>query len=551
MSLWDVYEPLILLPKSLQVNFEKTIVSVVRILNSGKSPEELGRLIGHAKKRFHFISTNASNAGQKVKSTKLRKRVIIVDEAHNLFRAIINGGKNARAIYDAIMGERDVRLVFLTGTPCSKDPFEIVPCFNMLMGYDLLPTRYDHFVEFFVDSHLNAIKNGAILANRLFGLVSYASMEVDKKLYRQHFPALLPMKVEKCEMTKAQFGKYLMARQREREETAESEGVEQINKPVLAPMALPSSDKSFGTYYVKSRMLSNFCEGESPKFTKILENMQKSQGPVVIFSQFVEDGGLGSLKTFLKKHQASFAEITGKVSADQQRAIILAFNSQDNAHGERIKALLISKTGAEGLSLKRVRQVHIVEPYWDWSRHDQVEARAARLDSHADLPEAERNVQTFIYLAVGNAQMLDEMPTKVRKEEQETVDELFYRRALRKHELNLSMRTLLKSVSLECSVLGLEACRACQPTDERLYSNDVRQDLRGADPCKKIEEARVEVTKIEHDGATYYYRKTTSPDNPLGFDFYKFNDSVQSLVSIDHSEPVVNELLDIVQPWVL
>jgi hypothetical protein len=75
--------------------------------------------------------------------------------------------------------------------------------------------------------------------------------------------------------------------------------------------------------------------------------------------------------------------------------------------------------------------------------------------------------------------------------------------------------------------------------------------LRGADPCKKIEEARVEVTKIEHDGATYYYRKTTSPDNPLGFDFYKFNDSVQSLVSIDHSEPVVNELLDIVQPWVL
>lgn len=546
MSLWDVYEPLVLLPKSLQVNFEKTVVSVVRLLNQGKSQEEIGRLIGHAKKRFHFISTNASNAGQKIASAKLRKRVIIVDEAHNLFRAIINGGKNARAIYDAIMGERDLRLVFLTGTPCSKDPFEIVPCFNMLMGYDILPTRYDHFNEFFIDSHLNKIKNGGFLANRLFGLVSYASMEVDKEAYRKHFPELLPMKVEKCEMTVNQFGKYMMARQREREETAESEGVEQINAPVLAPMSLPSSDKSFGTYYVKSRMISNFCDGESPKFERLLKNVQESEGPVVVYSQFVEEGGLGSLKTFLKKHQLSFSEITGKVSADQQRGIVLSFNSADNAHGERIKALLISKTGAEGLNLKRVRQVHILEPYWDWSRHDQVEARAVRLDSHVDLPENERRVQSFIYIAVGNQRMLDEMPTRVRKEEQETVDELFYRRAWKKHQLNLSMRELLKTISLECSTLGLSGCVVCQPTDERLFSNDVRRDLRSVNPCKKMQETQVEVKKISHDGVTYYYREA---DNPLGYEFYRYNDSVQSLVSIDHSDPIITDLVELVDPF--
>lgn len=113
------------------------------------------------------------------------------------------------------------------------------------------------------------------------------------------------------------------------------------------------------------------------------------------------------------------------------------------------------------------------------------------------------------------------------------------------------MRKLLKSVSLECSVLGLEGCRVCQPTDERLYSNDIRRDLRSVNPCKKVEEVEVQVKKITHDGATYYYREATSPDNPLGFDFYKFNESVQSLVSIDHSDPVINELLDIVQPWTL
>ena len=68
---------------------------------------------------------------------------------------------------------------------------------------------------------------------------------------------------------------------------------------------------------------------------------------------------------------------------------------------------------------------------------------------------------------------------------------------------------------------------------------------------QKVEEVEVQVKKITHDGATYYYREATSPDNPLGFDFYKFNESVQSLVSIDRSDPVINELLDIVRPWTL
>ena len=36
-----------------------------------------------------------------------------------------------------------------------------MPCFNMLMGYDILPTRYDHFNEFFIDSHLNKIRTAA------------------------------------------------------------------------------------------------------------------------------------------------------------------------------------------------------------------------------------------------------------------------------------------------------------------------------------------------------------------------------------------------------
>ena len=52
-----------------------------------------------------------------------------------------------------------------------------------------------------------------------------------------------------------------------------------------------------------------------------------------------------------------------------------------------IKVIMITKAGAEGLDLKNVRNVHIMEPYWYETRIQQVIGRAARYNSHIDLPE--------------------------------------------------------------------------------------------------------------------------------------------------------------------
>ena len=78
---------------------------------------------------------------------------------------------------------------------------------------------------------------------------------------------------------------------------------------------------------------------------------------------------------------------------------IRLFNDPDNARGEYIKIIFITEAGAEGINLKAVRQVHILEPYWNYVRVDQVLGRAIRKESHIDLPENMRNVDKFIYLA--------------------------------------------------------------------------------------------------------------------------------------------------------
>ena len=76
----------------------------------------------------------------------------------------------------------------------------------------------------------------------------------------------------------------------------------------------------------------------------------------------------------------------------------LARMSTNNLYGEIIKVLMITASGAEGISLKNTRYVHIVEPYWHPVRIEQVIGRARRICSHQDLPPNLRTVQVFLYL---------------------------------------------------------------------------------------------------------------------------------------------------------
>ena len=72
--------------------------------------------------------------------------------------------------------------------------------------------------------------------------------------------------------------------------------------------------------------------------------------------------------------------------------------ASNNIYGELIKIFMITASGAEGISLKNVRFVHIMEPYWHPTRIKQVIGRARRICSHQDLPEEHRTVDVFLYL---------------------------------------------------------------------------------------------------------------------------------------------------------
>ena len=344
---------IVMLPRSLRDNFAQTVRAVAKATGpdaarpDAAGPDAAGpdaETDALLAAKFTYVSMDAYNAADQMAAGGLDGKLLIVDEAHNFFRAIINGGpdSNARRTYDMIMAARDLQILFLTGTPAAKDPFELVPCFNMLAGFDLLPPQYDIFYDLYVDRGNCAVKNRDHFANRIVGLVSHVSTArptnvrgADTTMREARadgwFPAELPTIIERVPMGAFQYRHYLLAREREDAEGGGG-GVTGLGAVLAAaPLSLPGAEKkAMRSYYVHSRSLSNFAaprgrfaaaspaaaspaaaspdatspdaENElGPKLALVAARAAAAPGPVLVYSQFVADGGLRPLARFLER----------------------------------------------------------------------------------------------------------------------------------------------------------------------------------------------------------------------------------------------------------
>ena len=96
---------------------------------------------------------------------------------------------------------------------------------------------------------------------------------------------------------------------------------------------------------------------------------------------------------------AKYAMITGDInlSPNKNKIEMKAITDAENINGEIVKIVIITKAGAEGLDFKNIRQVHILEPWYNLNRTEQVIGRAVRNCSHKNLPYVDRNVELYLY----------------------------------------------------------------------------------------------------------------------------------------------------------
>ena len=277
----------------------------------------------------------------------------------------------------------------------------------------------------------------------------------------------------------------------------DKDAAKKLNKDVAAAYSDQLDDAM--NKLVKSNYLDidNLQKMYSPKFAQMYEDVNTSPGSVLIYSQFRMIEGLGIFKEVLNRQ--GYAEINIVNSEDfgymiddmdifeekydNKRYVVFnsdrvktnilmnIFNGNSKAlpkviqeqlkhiniekeqlYGKIVKAMMITQSGAEGISLKNVRRVLVTEYFWNSVRIDQVIGRAVRTCSHKSLPDADQNVQVFTYLMNFTRKQLNDNPTLRSKDKEITTDKHIYNIAKSKEGLINSFLLMLKAASLDCII---------------------------------------------------------------------------------------------------
>ena len=102
------------------------------------------------------------------------------------------------------------------------------------------------------------------------------------------------------------------------------------------------------------------------------------------------------MSNLLTENKITNFSFTGSKTDIQKKKIVESYNN-----GE-IDVILISSSGAEGLDLKKTRQIHIMEPHWNMAKIQQVIGRGIRYKSHEDLPMTQRLVNVYYWVSIPN-----------------------------------------------------------------------------------------------------------------------------------------------------
>ena len=162
---------------------------------------------------------------------------------------------------------------------------------------------------------------------------------------------------------------------------------------------------------------------------------------------------------------AKYIMITGdpRISPNNDYEI-KAITNDDNKDGHKIKIVLISQAGSEGVDFKFLRQVHIIDPWYNMNRIEQIIGRGVRNFSHKSLNFQDRNVQIFIY------------GTILKNNEEEAADLYVYRVAEYKALQMGRVSRVLKETSVDC-IINHDQTNFTQENIEKETTKRVKQVL--------------------------------------------------------------------------
>jgi len=478
---WKKYKRIIVVvPASLKGNFRSELRSQCADSTYLKDTErkELLKLYPNSKEYKQIINKSDERIDEyyeiysynkfvdliKNKEINLKNALLIIDEIQNM---VSEGGSFYEILYDAIhKAPKDLRIVLLSATPMFDKPNEIALTMNLLRLPTELPTGTDFDKKFIkINTKGDGIYTHNVINIDLFkeyvkGYISF---------FRGAPPIAFPeMKIKyiRCVMDSFQFSSY-------KKVIGNEQSLDNRKKLKKVLKSLNVSDLP-NNFYIGTRVISNIVfpnkkinedgydsltdkniiknlDIYSCKFYEIMEKINKSAGKVFVYSSFKEYGGIKSFARILdafgykdytkdgegKKRYAIWSGDENVAIKDEIRAV---YNMKSNLKGGLLRIILGSPSIKEGVSLTAVRQVHILEPYWNKSRLEQVVGRASRFCSHKDLEEEKRKVKVYVYIAISPDERV------------KTIDEFIQGLSERKDKIIKTFEKAIKEVAIDCTL---------------------------------------------------------------------------------------------------
>lgn len=366
----------------------------------------------------------------------------IIDEAHR-------ARETSSKLYQLLSQDPAAKKLLLTASPVYNRPSDIAPLVNIAASEKVLPegAAFERrFVQPPSRSLLNAwfggktepaLKNVGRLQNVLSKYVDYQPAE------GSDFPSVDETRVP-VEMTDRQTKLHDAAWDR----------LSWIDKLRLQS-SLPPTKKNLAalnSFQSQARQIAGSeaafsTEGrdpsQSPKVMKAFSLLQEeaAKNPehrALVYSNFLNT--LGDYGKLLEENAVPYGVFTGKQTPVERKEVVDAYNAG------KLKALLVSSAGGEGLDLAGTRQVQVLEPHWNEEKLRQVIGRAVRHGSHAHLPEDQRTVAVQKFEAYPKPGWLRRLGSSIGLADEKPmgVEQVLYDTAARKERLNQSLLELLR-----------------------------------------------------------------------------------------------------------
>lgn len=368
LSLKDKLEVVVLTPKSVVEQFTNELNK----LNLSLTISSRINVYSHATwlRRFEEGVESSEN------------KVIIVDEAHKFKGANkINKttgketSKYARLLSEA--AKKSFKIILLTATPLENDIKETMNYVSIVNGRNLREEYKKYKNQFKVKTKILGDLSDYLKCN----------FSVYDQIQKEHFPRRVEHFV-KLKMTKEYNDKYLLA-----EVNASDPSIDKLfyNKK-------KKNNPDLMKFHNGIRRAVNNISIISPKITWTVDKVKEivaNKGKVIIYSTWLKFG-IDLISEKLRNLGIDYGIVSGAVSKEDRMNIVKNYND------DKLRVMLITSAGAEGLDLKETSAIVILEPFWHQSRIEQVIGRGVRYKSHANLPEDKRYVDIYHLLLEKN-----------------------------------------------------------------------------------------------------------------------------------------------------